>query len=100
MDKWREGRRDKNRAREALTNHYSGTPLLWTPWGPNKVSCIERCPHFRDKFILRAHIWDIVLNTEVSLFQGCPSTVSQRIESTPSSNSHLPSRCPPCSCQP
>ena len=26
---------------------YSGTPLLWTPWGPSKVSCIERCPHFR-----------------------------------------------------
>ena len=38
---------------------YSGTSLLWTPWGPNKVSCIERCPHFRGKFILRKHIWDI-----------------------------------------
>ena len=32
---------------------YSGTPLLWTPWGPSKLSCIERCPHFRGKFILR-----------------------------------------------
>ena len=21
--------------------------ILWTPWGPSKVSCIERCPHFR-----------------------------------------------------
>ena len=21
---------------------YSGTPLLWTPWGPGEVSCIER----------------------------------------------------------
>ena len=25
--------------------------------GPSKVSCIERCPHFRGK--LRKHIWDI-----------------------------------------
>ena len=33
--------------------HYSGTPLLWTPWGPGKVSCIERCPYFRGKFLLR-----------------------------------------------
>ena len=24
------------------------------------MSCIERCPHFRGKFILREHIWDIV----------------------------------------
>ena len=38
---------------------YSGTPLLWTPWGLGEVSCIERCPHFRDKFLLRKHIWDI-----------------------------------------
>ena len=38
---------------------YSGTPLLWTPWGPSKVSCMERCPHFRGKFLLRKHIWDI-----------------------------------------
>ena len=43
------------------TRYYSGTPLLWTPWGPSKVSskCIERCPHFRGKFILREHIWDV-----------------------------------------
>ena len=20
---------------------YSGTPLMWTPWGPGEVSCIE-----------------------------------------------------------
>ena len=33
---------------------YSGAPLLWTPWGPSKVSCIERCPHFRGK-IKRAY---------------------------------------------
>ena len=31
-------------------------PLLRTPWGPGEVSCIERCPHFRGKFILRKHI--------------------------------------------
>ncbi len=37
----------------------SGTPLLWTPWRPGQVSCIERCPHFRGAFILRKHIWDI-----------------------------------------
>ncbi len=24
------------------TNKYSGTFLLWTPWGPGEVSCIER----------------------------------------------------------
>ena len=35
---------------------YSGTSLLWTPWGPAKVSCIERCPHFRGKFILQKDI--------------------------------------------
>ena len=29
-------------------------------WGPGEVSCIERCPHFRGKFIiLRKHVWDI-----------------------------------------
>ena len=51
--------------------HYSGTPLMWTPWGPGEVSCIEKCPHFRGKFI---HIWDTAkYSTEVSLFQGCPS---------------------------
>ena len=38
---------------------YSGTPLLWTPWGPGEVSCIDRCPHFRGKFILRKHTWNI-----------------------------------------
>ena len=36
---------------------YSGTSLMWTPWGPGEVSCIERCPHFRGKFMLRKHIW-------------------------------------------
>ena len=30
----------------------SGTPLLWTPWGPGEVSCIERCPHFRNPSIV------------------------------------------------
>ena len=53
----------------------SETPLLWTPWGRSKVSFIERCPHFRGKFILRQHnIWDIVKCPYYSLhvFQGCP----------------------------
>ena len=36
-----------------------GTSLLWTPLGPDEVSCIERCPHFRGKFISRKHIWDV-----------------------------------------
>ena len=36
---------------------YSGAPLLWTLWGPGKVSYIERCPHFRGKFLLGKHIW-------------------------------------------
>ena len=36
---------------------YSGTSLLWTPWGPSKVSCIERCPHFRG--YKKKHSWDI-----------------------------------------
>ena len=31
-----------------LKKNYSGTPLLWTPWGPGEVSCIERCTHFRN----------------------------------------------------
>ena len=32
--------------------------IVWTHWGPGKVSCIGRCPHFRGKFTLRKHIWD------------------------------------------
>ena len=35
---------------------YSGIHLLWTPWGPGNVSCIERC---LGRFILRKHVWDI-----------------------------------------
>ena len=31
-----------------LSMRYSGNPLLWTPWGPGQVSCIETCPHFRN----------------------------------------------------
>ena len=30
---------------------YSGSPLSWTPWGPGKVPCVERWPHFRGIFI-------------------------------------------------
>ena len=36
------------------------------------MSCIERCPHFMGKFLLRKYIWDIAQCPEVSLFQGCP----------------------------
>ena len=32
--------------------NYSGTPLLWTPWGPGEVPCTERCPHFRNPSIV------------------------------------------------
>ena len=34
---------------------YTGTPLLWTPWGPGEVSCIERYSLFRAIFRLRKH---------------------------------------------
>ena len=27
---------------------YSGTPLLWTPWGPGEVSCIQWDPSIVD----------------------------------------------------
>ena len=37
---------------------YSGTPLLWTPWGPGEVSCIERCPHFRINKFYTVNLWD------------------------------------------
>ena len=40
--------------------YYSGTTLLWTPWGHNKVSCIERYP--------QAHLG----HGKVSLVQRCP----------------------------
>ena len=52
---------------------HSGAPLLWTLWGSGEVSCIERCPHFRGKFIYQETIFGMqqnVLNAEVSLFQG------------------------------
>ena len=35
---------------------YSGTPLLWTPWELGEVSHIERCRHFRGRFI---NIWEM-----------------------------------------
>ena len=28
-------------------------PLLWTPWGPNKVSSIKRCPHYKGRFTFK-----------------------------------------------
>ena len=53
---------------------YSGTPLLWTLWEPGEVSFIERCLHFGGN-LYQESIFEAqqnVLNTEVSLFQGCP----------------------------
>ena len=38
---------------DTASEKHSGTSLLWTPWGHSKVSCIERCLHFRGKFLLR-----------------------------------------------
>ena len=35
-----------------IAGEYSGTPLLWTPWGPGEVSCIESCSHFRNPSIV------------------------------------------------
>ena len=26
---------------------------MWTLWGPGKVSCLERRPHFRGKFVFK-----------------------------------------------
>ena len=37
---------------------YSGTLLLWTLLGPGAVSCIERCPHFRNPLLWTP--WDLV----------------------------------------
>ena len=38
---------------EWLFKEFSGTPLMWTPWGLGEVSCIERCPHFRGKISIK-----------------------------------------------
>ena len=35
---------------------YSGAPLLWTPWGPGKVSCIQWSPSIVDS----GHLGDLV----------------------------------------
>ena len=53
---------------------YRCTTLLWTLGGPGKVSCIERCPRFRGKLYEKSisGTYQSVLNTEVSLFHGCP----------------------------
>ena len=50
--------------------NYSGTLLLWTLRGPGEVSCLESCPHFRSKLILRFGTQQGFLNVEVSIFQG------------------------------
>ena len=48
-----------------LAYYYSGTTLLWTPWEPGKVSCIERCPHFR--VIKKAYLG----RSKIPLIQRC-----------------------------
>ena len=35
---------------------YSGTPLLWTPWGPDKVSCIQWNPSIVDTLGTWLHV--------------------------------------------
>ena len=46
--------------------------ILWTPCGgPGGVSCIERLPHFRGKFMLGKHTM-YLRHSEVSLIQRCP----------------------------
>ena len=40
-----------------------------TPWGPGRVSCIERCPHFRGKFSnKKAYLG----HSKVSFIRSCP----------------------------
>ena len=34
----------------------------------SKVSSIERCPHFRGKFLLRKHIWKLTVQSVVKQF--------------------------------
>ena len=48
---------------------YSGTPLMWTPWGPGKVSSIERYLHFRGKFTCKK---EYLGHSKVFLIQRCP----------------------------
>ena len=45
---------------------YSGTPLLWTPWGPGEVSCIQWNPSIVDTL----GSWRSVLYTVELLYCG------------------------------
>ena len=56
------------RVRKERKSIYSATSLLWTPWGPGEVSCMERCSRLRGTFIAYSGSAEC-LNTEVS---GCP----------------------------
>ena len=47
---------------------YSGAPLLWTPWEPGRVSCIERCPHFQEP-LYHGHLGDLV---KCPVYSGAP----------------------------
>ena len=59
--------------RKLQAKHLFGVELLYCGhlWGPGKVSCIERCPHFRNK-IRKAYLGHSNAMSNVSLFQGCP----------------------------
>ena len=60
-------------SKKTVNGIYSETPLLWSPWKPGKVSCnnIEVSSfYFYEESVFGT--WQNVLNTEVSLFQGCP----------------------------
>ena len=45
---------------------YSGTPLLWTPWGPGEVSCVQWNPSIVDTL----GTWWSVLYTVEPLYCG------------------------------
>ena len=72
----------------------SGTPLLWTSWGPGEVSSIERCPHFRGKESVFG-TQQSVLITEVSLFLGVSFKRASTVPLSPAAAWH-PSRQPGC----
>ena len=53
---------------------YSRDRIRLEPLYCGHLGDLAKCPHFRGKFRLTEHIWDIasVLNADMSLFQGCP----------------------------
>ena len=51
---------------------YRGASLQWTPSGPSWLSCIERCPYFKGRFV-HSSMW-LGLQT-VSSLESCMSFV-------------------------